>query len=100
MVHTSKPYCANTFMIEYSPCPGTVRSKLDREDTDEPCTRKSTGSGFCPAFGAPGRLRNMYSETSPFLAQYSLLQIFAGLALGESAPDSIPVVNPIPAPAS
>src|ERR1700745_4335242 len=45
MVHTSKPERANTFIIEYS-LPGTLRSKLDCADSEEPCTRNSTGSGL------------------------------------------------------
>ena len=45
MVHTSKPERANTFIIEYS-LPGTLRSKLDSAESEEPCTRNSTGSCF------------------------------------------------------
>src|SRR5258708_37179089 len=75
MVHTSKPCCAKVFITEYSPRPGTVRSKLVRDEFDDPCTRNRTGSGASPALGAPARLRNIFSETLPFLAQYSLLQI-------------------------
>jgi len=48
---------------------------ITREVTDEPCTKNSTGSGGSPGFGAPSRLRNIHSGTSPFLAQYSLLHI-------------------------
>ncbi len=61
-------------MTEYSPLPGTLRSNA-REVTDEPCTKNTTGRDGSPAFGAPIRLRNIQSGTSPFLAQYSLLQI-------------------------
>src|ERR1700687_4097447 len=75
MVQTSNPRWAKVFITEYSPCPGTVRSKLGRDEIEDPCTRKSTGSGGSPARGAAMRLRNMASETEPFLAVYSALQI-------------------------
>src|SRR5712691_11177141 len=104
MVQTSNPCWANVFITEYSPWPGGVRSKLVRDEFEDPCTRNRTGSGASPALGAPGRLRNMFSETLPFLAQYSLLQIF------EDAPDLVvaacarfvsnPAPKPIPAPAT
>src|SRR5713101_304373 len=61
-------------MAEYSPLPGTVRSNT-REVTDDPCTKNTTGRAGSPAFGAPTRLRYIHKGTSPFLAQYSLLQI-------------------------
>ena len=61
-------------MTEYSPLPGTCKSNT-REVTDEPCTKNTTGRAGSPAFGAPSRLRNIHSGTSPFLAQYSPLQI-------------------------
>ena len=48
-----------------------------REVTDEPCTKNSTGRDGSPGFGAPSRLRYIHSGTSPFLAQYSPLQISA-----------------------
>src|SRR5215471_21052219 len=44
MVQTSKPKRANTFIIEYSLL-GTLRSKLDSAESEEPCTRKKTGRG-------------------------------------------------------
>src|SRR5437773_11832267 len=62
-------------MSEYSPRPGTVRSKLGRDEIDEPCTRTRTGNAGAPAFGWPRRFRYMESETARFLAQYSQLQI-------------------------
>src|SRR3954447_24055745 len=62
-------------MNEYSPLPGTVRSYDERAEFEEPCTRNSKGRGGSPGFGAPTRLRQRLSETSPFLAQYSALQI-------------------------
>ena len=34
--------------IEYSPRPGTVRSKLDSAEIDDPCTRNSTGRAASP----------------------------------------------------
>src|SRR5215467_9950759 len=68
-------------MTEYSPRPGTVRSKLGREEIEEPCTRKSTGSGASPVLGAFARFRNMTSLTGPFSAAYSALQIFAASVL-------------------
>src|SRR4051812_38178770 len=74
MVQQSKPWRANSFSTEYSPWPGTLRSNT-REVTDEPCTKNSTGRAGSPGFGAPSRLRNIHNGTSPFLAQYSLLQI-------------------------
>src|SRR5205809_6666314 len=92
-------------MIEYSPCPGTLRSN-DLELTDEPCTKNSTGREGSPDFGAPSRLRNSHSGTSPFFAQYSLLQISsfsdgdaAGLcAAAASSPAIRPAPRPSPAP--
>src|SRR5258708_36468628 len=75
MVQTSKPQRANTSMNEYSPRPGTVRSKLERDELDEPWTSTSTGRGASPGFGAPARLRHRLSLTAPFCAQYSALQI-------------------------
>src|SRR6516164_9025938 len=67
-------------MSEYSPLPGTVRSYDDRAEFEEPCTRNRSGSGGSPALGAPTRLRQRLSATSPFLAQYSALQIAPSLA--------------------
>jgi hypothetical protein len=67
-------------MSEYSPLPGTVRSKVGLAEIDEPWTRKSTGSGRSPALGAPVRLRYMARETSPFLAAYSALHGGPGAA--------------------
>ena len=61
-------------MTEYSPLPGTLRSNT-LEVTDEPWTKNTTGRAGSPAFGAPIRLRNIHKGISPFLAQYSLLQI-------------------------
>src|SRR3954471_22410829 len=74
MVQQSKPLRANSFITEYSPLPGTLRSNT-REVTDEPWTKNTTGRAGSPAFGAPTRLRNIHSGMSPFLVQYSLLQI-------------------------
>src|SRR6185295_12894947 len=74
MVQQSKPWRANSFITEYSPWPGTSRSNT-REVTEEPCTKNSTGNGGSPATGALSRLRYIHNGTSPFLAQYSLLQI-------------------------
>src|SRR3954451_12859612 len=74
MVQQSKPCRANSFMTEYSPWPGTLRSNT-RELPEEPGTKNSPGRGGSPTAGAPSRLRNIHSGTSPFLAQYSLLQI-------------------------
>ena len=54
--------------------PGTLRSNT-REVTDEPWTKNTTGRAGSPAFGAPIRLRNIHNGMSPFLVQYSLLQI-------------------------
>src|SRR3954470_4659355 len=101
MVQQSKPSRANWFIIEYSPCPGTLRSK-PREVTDEPCTKNSTGRGDSPALGAPRRLRNIHSGTSPFLAQYSLLQMSplsdgAGFGFCAAAPVK-PATTPSPRP--
>src|SRR5262249_42863160 len=74
-------------MSEYSPLPGTVRSYDERAEFEEPCTRKRTGSGGSPGFGAPTRLRQRLSATSPFLAQYSALQIAPSLACAVPAPE-------------
>src|SRR3954454_13588056 len=89
-------------MIEYSPLPGTLRSK-PREVTDEPWTKNSTGRGGSPALGAPSRLRNIHNGTSPFLAQYSLLQISpasdgAAPGLCANAAPANPVATPAPRP--
>jgi hypothetical protein len=62
-------------MSEYSPLPGIVRSYDERAEFEEPCTRNNNGSGGSPDLGAPTRLRQRLSETSPFLVQYSALQI-------------------------
>src|SRR6516165_6510476 len=72
-------------MSEYSPLPGTVRSYDDRAEFEEPCTRNRSGSGGSPALGAPMRLRQRLSATSPFLAQYSALQIALSPACAASA---------------
>src|ERR1700730_4603992 len=61
-------------MSEYSPFPGTIRSKLVRAELEEPCTRKRTGSAEAPGWGAIARLRHRLSFTSSFVAQYSPLQ--------------------------
>src|ERR1700682_3225220 len=101
MVQQSKPWRANSFMTEYSPWPGTVRSNT-REETEEPWTKNSTGREGSPAFGAPTRLRYIHNGISPFFAQYSLLQIAssasaAGLGVG-SVLASPPATRPRPAP--
>src|SRR6266446_7994870 len=90
-------------MAEYSPLPGTVRSNT-REVTEEPCTKSTTGRAGSPAFGAPTRLRYIHKGMSPFLAQYSLLQISppsepAALAPGVGrALAKPPATRPSPAP--
>src|ERR1700722_12241719 len=97
MVQQSKPWRANSFMTEYSPWPGTLRSNTP-EETDEPCTKKITGRDGSLAFGAPSRLRYIHRGMSPFFAQYSLLQIspagdacaLAGCAGSAPARRSIP----------
>src|SRR5215218_268707 len=61
-------------MTEYSALPGTLRSNT-LEVTEEPWTKNTTGRAGSPGFGAPIRLRNVHSGMSPFLVQYSLLQI-------------------------
>src|SRR6195256_5855128 len=85
-------------MTEYSPLPGTLRSNT-LEVTEEPWTKNTTGRAGSPAFGAPIRLRNIHKGMSPFLVQYSLLQISppsvatadaacAGIAAAGAAPRS------------
>src|SRR6187399_3450953 len=74
MVQQSKPWRANSFIAEYSPLPGTLRSNT-RDVTEEPWTKNTTGRAGSPALGAPIRLRNIHKGMSPFLVQYSLLQI-------------------------
>src|SRR6185369_2782020 len=98
MVQTSKPQRANTFIIEYSPWPGVSRSKI-RHVTEEPCTRKRTGRGDSPGLGAPSRLRNIQRGTSPFLAQYSALQmsLVAAVWAGAETPENRPAPTPNPA---
>src|SRR6516162_2682096 len=89
-------------MTDHSPLPGTLRSK-QREVTEEPCTKNSTGFDGSPCFGAPTRLRNIHSGTSPFFVQYSLLQISppsvaaTALSVG-SAAEMPPATRPRPAP--
>src|SRR5882757_2052328 len=61
-------------MTEYSPLPGTLRSNT-LEVTEEPWTKNTTGRAGSPALGAPSRLRYIHKGISPFLVQYSLLQI-------------------------
>src|SRR5665213_657578 len=103
MVQQSKPWRANSFMTEYSPRPGTLMSNT-RDETDEPWTMNSTGREGSPGFGAPSRLRYIHKGTSPFLAQYSLLQISppsepAACAPGtEMVSASVPATSPRPAP--
>src|SRR4030088_3234117 len=90
-------------MSEYSPWPGTLRSNT-LEDTEEPCTKNSTGREGSPAFGAPVRLRYIHNGISPFLAQYSLLQISPPSAVAATAlcvgiaSASVPAIRPRPAP--
>src|SRR6201995_1701555 len=90
-------------MTEYSPWPGTLKSNI-REEVDEPCTKKITGRDGSPAFGAPSRLRYIHSGTSPFFAQYSLLQISPPSAVAATASDPgsaapiAPATSPSPAP--
>src|SRR3569833_843312 len=99
MVQQSKPKRANAFMTEYSPFPGTSRSKV-REVTDDPCTKNTTGRDGSPGLGAPSRLRHNHSNTPPFLAQYSLLQIASSAALASrdgKAPASVAAARPRPA---
>src|SRR6185295_2378199 len=74
MVQQSKPLRANSFIAEYSPLPGTLRSNT-RDVTEEPWTKNTTGRAGSPALGAPIRLRNIHNGMSPFLVQYSLVQI-------------------------
>src|SRR5258707_13776609 len=96
-------------MSEYSSLPGMARSKLVRAELEDPCTKKRTGGDGSPAFGAPTRLRQRLRFTSPFpspfLAQYSPLQIGASRAdagLAVSAPpcpvEGKPPTSPPPAP--
>src|SRR3954462_10926239 len=90
-------------MTEYSPLPGTLRSNT-LEVTDEPWTKNTTGRAGSPALGAPIRLRNIHSGISPFLVQYSLLQISppsVGTAVAPCEGDATaipPATRPSPAP--
>src|SRR4051812_13152562 len=83
--------------------PGTVRSNT-LEVTEEPWTKNTTGRAGSPALGAPTRLRNIHSGISPFLVQYSLLQISppsvaAAVAPCEGDAAAIPpATRPSPAP--
>src|ERR1700722_14394419 len=105
MVQQSKPWRAKSFMTEYAPWPGTLRSNT-RDETDEPCTKKITGRDGSPAFGAPSRLRYIHKGISPFFAQYSLLQISPPSAVAATAPGAVapasapttPAPKPRPAP--
>src|SRR4029079_361599 len=87
-------------MTEYSPLPGTLRTNT-LEVTDEPWTKNTTGRAGSPAFGAPIRLRYIHKGMSPFLVQYSLLQISpsAGCAVAACAgTPSAPVAAATPRP--
>src|ERR1700730_7870778 len=90
-------------MTEYSPRPGTLRSNT-LEVTDEPWTKNTTGRAGSPALGAPARLRYIQSGTSPFFAQYSLLQISPPSTAAALVPGagselaSPPATRPSPAP--
>src|SRR4029079_16736647 len=103
MVQQSKPLRANSFMTEYSPLPGTLRSNT-RDVTEEPWTKNTTGRAGSPGFGAPIRLRNIHKGMSPFLVQYSSLQIsppsvataVAACAVDDEAKP--PATRPRPAP--
>src|ERR1700733_7523657 len=80
--------------MEYSPWPGTLRSNV-LDVTEEPWTKNTTGRDASPGFGSPTRLRNIHKGMSPFLAQYSLLQISppsdgAGSALRAGSTSAIP----------
>src|SRR4051812_5868644 len=92
-------------MMEYSPLPGTLRSNT-REVTDEPWTKNTTGRAGSPGFGAPIRLRNIHKGISPFLVQYSLLQISppsegtAGAALAGATAGTPRPIPPTPSPLS
>src|ERR1700681_3302140 len=103
MVQQSNPWRANSSITEYSPRPGTLRSNT-LEVTDEPWTKNTTGRAGSPVLGAPTRLRYIHKGISPFLAQYSLLQISppsepAALAPGVgNALASPPATRPSPAP--
>src|SRR6185369_959875 len=88
-----------TFMSEYSPLPGTVRSYEERVEFDEPCTRNRIGSGFSPGLGAPTRLRHRLSFTPPLLAQYSELQISVSPAAAAAVPSACAEDNPDTRPA-
>src|SRR6185295_2020572 len=76
MVQQSKPLRANSFIAEYSPLPGTLRSNT-RDVTEEPWTKNTTGRAGSPALGAPIRLRNLHKGMSPFLVQYFVTPDFA-----------------------
>src|SRR4051794_23199068 len=98
MVQQSKPWRADSFIKEYLPCPGTLRSTT-REVTDEPCTKNSTGNAGSPGLGALSRLRDIHSATSPFLAQYSLLQISPASegCADATCPEPVPAAAIMPA---
>src|SRR6516162_8364396 len=86
-------------MTEYSPLPGTARSNT-REVTEEPCTKNTIGLAGSPGLGAPRRLRYIHNDTSPFLAQYSPLQISLpsiAAAWASEAPVNAPATRPRPA---
>src|SRR5262245_42258185 len=92
-------------MSEYSPLPGTGRSEEERAEFEDPGTRNSTGLGGSPARGALARLRHRLRATSPFLAQYSALQIGPSPAGSSPAPvvcacatAARPPTSPAPAP--
>src|SRR5882724_7090602 len=90
-------------MTEYSPLPGTLRSNT-LDVTDEPWTKNTTGRAGSPALGTPIRLRNIHKGMSPFLVQYSLLQISppsVGIAFAACAGDAAATpaaTTPSPAP--
>src|SRR6478735_2959715 len=89
-------------MREYSLLPGTLRSNT-LDVTDEPWTKNTTGRAGSPGLGAPIRLRYIHNGMSPFLVQYSLLQIAppcAGVSVAACAgvAPAMPAATPAPIP--
>src|SRR5687767_11805468 len=83
MHQVSKPRSANHSIAEECGRPGTCRSKVGCEAIDEPCTNRIVPRGPPAAEG----LCHRKSLISPFLVQYSVPFIVAGLRYVGEFPD-------------
>jgi len=93
---------ANRFITEYSPRPGTVRSKLGRDEIDEPWTRNRPAVVLVLVRRSAALAEHVERDLALMRAQYSPLHGFAGrdgLAAGFCAAagcGAIPASRPAP----